>query len=516
MRWGMTRSLTRAWFIAAVLSGAAFGQDAPKSTPKPDSKPAKAEPGDADLERRAIDALMRREWDTAEKLLQRQIELRQGGFVPYYNMACCQSMKGDADAGLDWLTKSIERGFADMFQMRRDGYLVAVRKLDGYKKLADAWPQFLDVRIEKDIENAKAKFEKNLLVRKDSELRLAYVSGYDEKTTAQAADEVSLVAKWAFGGVFHGLKDAGETEKDAWVTVVLPKRDAYMKWLVDENGPDAVTGFSAIGGAYGHDDKRLVSQDLGATLRHEFLHALHWRQMTRRGFVQAIWIQEGLCSLVEDFDIVDKPGGKTIKVAESWRTNIAKRRERGGGLVPIEQFVKLSHDKFTNSTPLANYAEARTIFLWLEREGKLVEWYDMYMSGQDPTGLAALEQVMGAKGPDLHKKFRAFVRALPEVPETIEPGKASLGIEVEAGAGDGLSVTGIVGPPGRKPRVLTGENGEIRVGDVVRSIDGRPVRELAEMVRVLGSYEPGATVELDIRRGKSSVTVRVKLVSKGR
>lgn len=490
----------------------------PRATPKPEP----ATPGDEPLERRINDALQRRDWDSAEKLLLRQIELRQGGFVPYYNLACCFSMRGDAERGLDWLIQSIERGFSDIFQLRRDGYLVGVRQLDGYSKLIEGWPKFLERRVERDIEEAKLRFGGGgtggggTTIQRDERLRIVYHSGYDERTTRRAADEVSLVAAWAFEGVFKGLREAGEEDLDAWVVVALPRRDAFLRWLVEENGPGALAGFSAVGGAYSHDDKRLVSQDLGATLRHEFLHAIHWRDMSRRGFVQPIWIQEGLCSLVEDFDVVDGPDGtKALKMAESWRTNIAKRRERGGGLIPLEQFVKMPREKFTGSTPLAHYAQARAVFLWLEREGKLSRWYSEFVSGRDRTGLVALETVFETKGPELHKKFRAFVRSLPEVPEEVALGKASLGLEIEAGAGDGLTVTGIVSARGPKPRVLAADRGEIRVGDVIQAIDGRPVRELAELVRVLGTYEPGATVDVDLRRGRTSETVRLKLVKKG-
>lgn len=488
------------------------------ASPAPSKSPAvqPANPTDVDLERRIIDALQRRDWATAESLLKRQIDLKQGGFVPYYNLACCLSMRGDAQLGLDWLIQSIERGFADMFQLRRDGYLAGVRQLEGYQTLAHGWPKFLDGRIERDIEDAARRLGPAMTLQRDPQLRLVYFSGYDEKTTRRAAEEVSLVAMWAFEGALKGLKEAGEADLDAWVVVALPRRDSFMKWLVEENGPGALAGFSAIGGAYSHDDKRLVSQDLGATLRHEFLHALHWRDMARRGFVQPIWIQEGLCSLVEDFDIIDGPGGtKSLRMAESWRTNIAKRRERGGGLVPLDQFVKMPRERFTGSTPLAHYAQARAVFLWLEREGKLARWYREFLEGHDRTGLAALESVFEAKGPELHKKFRAFVRGLPEVPEEIATGKASLGLEVEAGAGDGLTVTGIVAARGPRPRVLVAEKGQIQIGDVIQTIEGRPVRELAEMVRVLGSYEPGTVVELEIRRGRARETVRVKLLKKG-
>src|SRR5690606_4633408 len=89
---------------------------------------------------------------------------------------------------------------------------------------------------------------------------------------------------------------AAGARRDPWVIVFLPMPRDYARWAMGKFGP----GWRQVGGSYSDDEKMLVTQDLGGTLRHEFWHVLHWRDQRRRGQLHPIWIMEGLCSLVED------------------------------------------------------------------------------------------------------------------------------------------------------------------------------------------------------------------------
>jgi hypothetical protein len=245
--------------------------------------------------------------------------------------------------------------------------------------------------------------------------------------------------------------------------------------------------------------------DLGSTLRHEFFHVLHWRDMTRRGQMHPIWIMEGLCSLVEDYDI-DKEGH--LHPTPSWRSNIVKRLERLGKLEPIETLAKRSPQEFSGNRPLANYAEARTVFLYLYSIGKLKDWYVEYTGHyrEDPTGVKAIETVLGKPMKDINKDYHTWVRNLDMVPEEIKPGMASLGIEIDAGNGEGPVVRGIDRSGPNRP--------DLHLNDVVTSIDHRATRDLAELVRVLSEYKPGDVVEVAYRRGKLYGTTKVTLVAR--
>lgn len=318
-----------------------------------------------------------------------------------------------------------------------------------------------------------------------------------------------------------GLWDSREIEFDPWVIIVLPSRRDFTTWLVITFGPAARTGFSTIGGSYIHDKKQLVSQDLGSTFRHEFFHVLHWRDCTRKGRTDPYWVQEGLASLVED---VDTPGdGKPgLTPVPSWRTNIVLRRDRSNTLMPLDKFIAMPREKFLSAMQLANYAQARAIFLYLYSRGKLQDWYNACGTAEtaSPPGSMAgvFEEVLGQPIRAIDNDFRAWVRTLPEVAEEIRPGMASLGVEVETGAGDGVTITSIadVIRPGVFDPIpvstLKGVRGELHVGDVITAVGGQSTRDIADLIRVLGEKKPGDEVIVTYRRRSQSGEALIRLV----
>jgi hypothetical protein len=499
--------------LAAGFTWAAVAQPEkpPETTSEKPKEPA-AESEDLTTEARRL--IRAREFDRAEAILRKQIDLGQAGFVPYYNLACVRSARGAKQEAVEWLLKAIERGFADVRQLRRDPMLSPLREEPGFRAIVDQWPKFLEKRADADAAAIKEDFGGTLAERREPALRLIFLAakaGGGEDPSAVVRGEVERVAAWAEGtgetpGIFKGLMTDAASAEDAWVSIVTPDRPNFLAWVRREYGPAATSGFAMVGGQYSHGEKRLVSMDSGSSLRHEFFHVLHWRDMERRGQEHPIYVQEGLAALVEDYDVVGGGGGGAdggVVIAPSWRTNSVKRRERTGGLMRIEQLAAMDHTRFTRQQPLANYALARTVFLWLEREGKLAAWYTHYTANfrADPTGIKSFEAVLGAPIKDLNMRFRDWVFALPEVPEEVPAGGASLGASVEVNSGDGVTVVGLARDAGAG----------LRIGDVVRSIGGKPTREMAELVRVLGTFTPGDEVDVEIRRGESIEIVRVTL-----
>jgi hypothetical protein len=464
----------------------------------------------------SLKAFIAGDYVRARELLARQIELQPDQFVPRYNMACTLAKLGERDAAVESLVTAVERGFADVHQLRRDDALDSLRELPAFRRLLDAWPEIMERRITTDLERAKADFSGSYNRDRDARMRLAYMSSYDEKTTLVARRELDRIGAWAERELFPGLFAQEQAVLDAWVLVVLPKRRDFGVWALQAFGPAAAGAFSSIGGAYEHDRKRLVAQDLGATLRHEFLHVLHWRHMNRLGQIHPIWIQEGLCSVVEDFDA--GPGESDLTPVVSWRTNIAKRVERGDMFLTLEKLGAMPHERFMNSRPLANYAQARAVFMFLAANGKLGAWYRAYTEGfgEDPSGVKAFERVFGEPIAAVNKRYRTYVRTLPDVPEEIATGMASLGIEIESAEGDGLRVVNAV-KLRKRIRTKGGADAEVpdlRIGDIIRAIQSRPTRDMAELVRVLGSFQPGETVEIEYRRGRLMGVVSIELVAK--
>lgn len=455
------------------------------------------------LEAETAAAFDRKDFERAEDLLRKHIEFEPGNFVLYYNLACARAMRGDPKDAAAWLEKAVEHGFSDLVHMERDAMLDSVRPEPAYRRMVENWSVILDARRDANLKAIEAKYGKGYTTTADQALRLNYRSAFEATTFEKAKAELTAIATWCDESIMPGIL-SGE-EHDAWVTVILPTRDDYVDWIVARYGADAAGGVSMVGGAYLHDDKMLIAMDLGATLRHEFLHILHWRSMTRLSQRHPIWVMEGLCSLSEDIDI-DAEG--KVKPAISWRTNMAKRMAKAGAIRKIEEFAAMPHNRFTGTRPLANYAQARAIFLMLERKGLLKSWYESYTKTfrEDESGLQALLAVTQTDAKGFDRMFKQWLNELPAVPEEIKPGMASLGVEVNPGEGDGVEITTVT-----RPRR---ELAELRIGDVMTALNGKPVRDIAELVRVLSSMAPGETVTVSYRRGKKTGETSVVLIAK--
>lgn len=483
-----------------------------------------------ELELKAEQALQNRDFAQAEPLLRRQIAIRPRDFVPYYNLACVRASKRDAKEAGTLLISAVENGFDDYRKLVNDPDLAGVRDDANYRKLANNWPSILEARKEANLNQVRRIFDHPDDGRKyievvDEKRRFIYRSAFDPAEFEKAKIEMEGLCEWAEKTIFPGLWDPNEVVLDPWVVIVLPSRRDFNTWLIVTFGPAARTGFSTIGGSYIHEKKQLVSQDLGSTFRHEFFHVLHWRDCTRKGQTHAYWVQEGLASLVEDVEVPHtsadpRAAASQITPIPSWRTNIVIRRDRSNTLMPLEKFIALPREKFLSSQQLANYAEARAIFLYLFATSKLREWYDLYgATASNPDAAAkAFESVFGKPLRPIDKDFRAWIRTLPEVAEEIKSGMASLGVEVETGSGDGVTVTSIVEPvrPGVFDAIpnttLKGIKGELRVGDVITAVGGKPTRDVADLVRVLGEKKPGDEVVVSFRRRTGTGEVTIKLV----
>ncbi len=456
----------------------------------------------SDLERAGLAALAEGRFDDAEAYLVAQADASPQSFEPWYNLAAVACARADADLAVTRLQRAIILGFTDFRTLSNDPDIACVRSSDFYSQSVARWQEVLGARRAADLAVARGLVPSNREERTVEPLKLEIVSSHDPVGTDQSRDEIEMIAAWANTTLFPQLLNPSAILNDPWVSIVLPDRAEFARWAVAVFGPGARGGLSSIGGAYDHNRRRLVAQDLGATLRHELFHVLHWRDMSRLGQQHAPWIQEGLASLVEDYDI---EGGRLVPVP-SWRTNIVKRLNDSGRLTPIDRLAATPMDRFVMSRPLAQYAQSRAVMLFLLDRGKLSEFYSEYTRSfdEDPTGLAALRRTLGMEQGELEDAYRDWLDSLPMVAETGSDLPATLGIEIENGTGDGVRVTGL--PPGSRER--TG----LRIGSFITAINGRPTRDLSELIRVLSDYLPGESVTLSHRRGRVHSTSQVELL----
>lgn len=463
-------------------------------TPAP--APAHGQGDAAELERRVVRAFDEGEHREARDLLKQLIELDGASPIHRYNLACALAQLGDLEGASDRLIEAISIGFVDFHHMKRDSNLGPMRGHITYESILEGWRDLLDARMEANLESAKRVFGSGYDYEQDEDLRLLYISAFDRRLFQEARRDIEMLSEWAFANLFTGLGPDRPTDRrpDPWVSVILPTPEDFVGMVRSAN----------VGGFYSHNQRRLISQDIGPSLRHEFLHVLHWRDMTRLDQRHPDWILEGLGCLVEDIDW--GPDGELLP-APSWRTNIVKRLERAGRMLPLNELMTMPREHFVGRRPNAHYAQARAVMMFLHEEGKLSEWYRRYTAGhdEDDTGIRALESVFETSLAEVERRYRAWIRAFPEAPEEIRPGMASIGVEIGPGRGDGPEIERI--PPGSDAR-----RAGLRMRDVITAINGRSTRAMEDLVRILSEFEPGETVEISVRRGRLHHTVQVTLV----
>jgi hypothetical protein len=447
---------------------------------------------------RAVEAFNRQDFDEAERLWKAWSERDPSAFVPLYNLACARSMRGDTKGAGEHILAAIQRGFADINQLKTDPNLRAFRKTETYTQILEGWNKFLDRRLEADMAAARKQYGSRYNYTKDEKYRLAFASAYDTVTSRQAREEVRRTADWAIKNVFTDLARGDDNEFDAWVMVVLPTSSDFQRWAIETYGDIPGTATSMLGGAYAHDQKKLVTQDLGSTLRHEFFHVLHWRSVDRLGQRHPVWIQEGLASLVEDMDQTRRGRWEP---AISWRTNSIRSLAQHNKLLPIEHLATMDRSRYATNRPLANYAMSRGVFMYLHDRGKLATFYETYTDdyAEDPSGLTALLTVLGMTSGEFDESFRQWCRSLDEVYEQNSPPNLGIGVSLDLSVGDGPVI-----------RQLTHDSAKragLRPGDVLTGMNGRSVRDLNEFYRVLTGLNEGQSVEVTYhRRGQHKST----------
>lgn len=516
---GATRRLAVAACAAALIvptlrAQPDVGPKPPSSTPR-EMSAEQAEKDKSRLEKAVLGAFERKDFAGAEILLRELIPLDHENFVPWYNLACALSQQGKADEAVKMLEQAVARGYSDFAHLTVDPDLAKIRDTPGYARLVSAWKQSLEKNAQQRIEKLRQRYmpaggNSPYRFEQDDARRLAIFSAFKPELLEQAKRELSQLGGWWDANVLPEGDAAAQAAKSASipiVTVLLPTRQDYREWAQKRFGE----GWERVGGAYVNDERALVSMDLGATLRHEYWHVLHWRDMEARGQLHPIWVMEGLCSLPEDVDV--GPGGAMIPKA-SWRTNIVQRLAKSRNLTPWEVMFAMDQKRFVGSRPLAFYAQGRAIFLWLFQQGKLRAWYGEFVRGfdQDRTGKKAFERVFGLPIREVERQFGAWARALPEVAEEVGRGRANLPVEVDPGNGDGVIVSPVALSDVLDSSRLGGADSALKPRDVISAVDGKAVRDFNDLARVLGEYEPGATVELDVRRRDRPMKVRVMLV----
>lgn len=460
---------------------------------------------DAQLETEAYALATDGDFEAALPLFEEMARRDPESFVPQYNVASALSRLGRAEEALDAIERALELGFDDLAHLRHDPDLEAIRQTERFQGILEAWPERMEGLAEARFDALVKRFGGGYHTEEDAFLRLRFAVGLPQQSFAMARAELDITSRWAVAELFGNLVEADDASVP-WVSVAVPTDADFARWAAMRHGEAARGATRQIAGTYDHDRKELVCKDLGATLRHEVFHALHYRSQSLEGQRHASWIMEGMASLVEDFNT---SGDGTPSFAPSWRTNIVKKAHDGNGLKTLAQLAETPDHLFVGTSQLLHYGHARAIMLYLVAADKLGVFYENYVDTweRDRTGMQALERTFGAEIDQIDVSFRRWIERLPIAPEQHHPPMATLGIDVDGERGEGLAVLRVVrGSPGQRAGV--------RPRDVLVAINGQGTRDLNELYRVVGRYVPGDAVVLTLRRGRQMLELPATLGSR--
>ncbi|MDA1008381.1 MAG: PDZ domain-containing protein [Planctomycetota bacterium] len=428
-----------------------------------------------------------------------------------YNLACAQSRLGDQRAASDSLRQALRAGFDQWGLMQSDADLDGLRTHEAWESVLAVRDSLRNTSRTGEAQNGGSSVDRaseamtrwrerhgasGYRYESDEVRRLHIISSLDETSDREMKASVRAQAD-------HLIEALFESPQPDYVLIVIPTREDAKQYLEMSDDPTE----PSQGGVYDHNKRALISQDIGASLRHEFVHAMHWGHMDRLGQRHPVWLQEGLAALYESYDIDDS--GR-VRYRANERHNIVWDAINRKVAPTFAELFAMDNDTFVRpDIVLVNYAQVRSIFEHLASQRKVEAFYKEYVKlfAEDPTGQRALETVWGKPLDQVESGWRKWILRRGQIDDSVGRGDASLGIAAED-AGDGARLITIAeGGPAKAAGM--------QLGDVIVSLGTRPVRSMLELQLDLARRKVGEKVEVRFRRGDSYLTLRVTLTPLG-
>lgn len=440
----------------------------------------------ADAMRRKVErTLEARRWDEALGLIEDYLREVERDPTMLYNAACAHAQSGRLDAAAAALLDSIKAGFREFDTMEEDPDLEPLRAHPTYTAILEARDRARTAPAATPLaalsQWKRRHGEDRYRYETDPVRRLQFASCLEESSHAEMRSTLDREYDWLARNLFTTL--AGY---DVLVAIPAP-RDAKLYFV------DPTTT-----GIYEHALRRLVTRDTGQSLQHEFVHLMHYRHMEALRQTHPMWVQEGLASLFEDWEVL--PDGNA-RFLPNTRHNQALRAVNANAAMPWKRLLDLDAAGFMAKSQLL-YPQARSIFEFLAETGKLGDFYralcevsrDLTREERGLAGERAFERAFGRPLAEIERDWKRWVKERGPIDDTIGPGDGALGIEA-ADEADGARVKQTV------PRSAARAAG-LRIGDVIVGIDGKPVRSTRELRLAVAGKAAGDTVSVRFRRGE--------------
>jgi hypothetical protein len=145
----------------------------------------------------------------------------------------------------------------------------------------------------------------------------------------------------------------------------------------------------------------------GGTLIHELVHPLLAADFPG----VPVWFNEGFASLHEQCDIRD---GALVGLV-NWRLPALQQAIREGAWIPLQELTAMPTGEFYRRSALP-YAESRYLCLYLQEQGRLVDFYKAFRHAaaekKDATGAATLETIAGKPLAEFETEWVAWAAEL--------------------------------------------------------------------------------------------------------
>lgn len=475
---------------------------------------ATSKPSRIALERQIINAFERDNLRRAMTLIDQYLGHWPNDMDMLYNAACGHAMLGEREEAAEKLLESVRAGFRDFDHMETDPDLRTIREHEVFLAILEAREQVdrapapevteelpesappggpqrevilapRSNRGSEEFADWQGRHPEGYRYESDARHRLHIASPLDEQAHLEMTSMLVRQADQMSTSLF------GSFQPD-WIFVLVPAQSEQGLFSIDPSTP----------GWYEHSKRMLVTADIGASLRHEFAHVLHWGHMDRLGQRHPMWVQEGLAALYENYSVDD--ANQRIKFRINERHNIARQLVMEGKAPPWRELLKMGPTLFMKGA-VRNYPLARSMFEFIAAEGRLATWYENLVETwyEDKTGRVALEKTFDAPLGDIERAWVRWVRARGRFDDMVDYGDASMGISA-TDAVDGCIVTRLIPSGGAAEAGMKKEDIIVRVGH-------QTVRSTRELMLAIAGRKVGEIVAIRVRRGSEYLDLAVRM-----
>ena len=477
---------------------------------------AQSKPSRTTLERQIISAFDRDDVKRALSLIDRYLKYWPRDPDMIYNAACAHALLNEREKAADRLYDAVRAGFRDFDHMESDPDLALIRDHDVFLAILEARDRVAESNTAEE-EQVEGQPDQRAPRRPGRDLMLGPRSNRGTEEFVQWQEDHPEGYTYE-SDARHQLHFATPLTKEAqqeMVTMLGHQADHLVDTLFQSVQPDwvfvlvpakedqSIFGLNdSTAGWYEHKLRTLVTADIGASLRHEFVHLLHWGHMDLIGQRHPMWIQEGLASLYEEYTL--DPDTNRIRFKPNERHNVVLDLVQAGELPSWRVLFSMEPVRFMRAAE-RNYPIVRSIFEFIAARGLLERWYQQLLKTwrQDRDGILALEQTFNLPLESIERSWRSWVRERGRFDDSIEQGDASLGIQAEE-AVDGCLITTVYRGSGAS-------EGGLQEGDVIVKLGADTVRSTRELRLAVARRRVGEVVLVRVRRENVYLDIPIKM-----